>query len=68
MRKNYSPYLAVLIIGVSIMPVTIQAQVTLPVPPKTVALSTWQMFRGGQEHHAQQLQRGGFTAATPVLK
>ncbi|MGQ0829681.1 MAG: outer membrane protein assembly factor BamB family protein, partial [Bacteroidota bacterium] len=41
---------------------------TTSVPPKSVAISTWQMFRGGTEHHAQQLQKGGFTTATPVLK
>lgn len=44
-----------------------QAQTT-PVPPPDAALSTWQTFRGSNERHAQQLRRGGFTAATPVFK
>ena len=41
---------------------------TTPVPPPDAALSTWQTFRGSNERHAQQLRRGGFTAATPVFK
>src|ERR1051325_620840 len=40
---------------------------TTSVPPPQAALTTWQMFRGGQQHHAQQLRKGNFTA-TPTLK